>query len=196
MSDNLMPNVWERGLFRRRGWILALAYAGVLAARMLIPGPLQIWALWLVVAGVALRFAAAFYIGPHVRGASLGAEDLADRGLYSLSRNPLYLSNLLVGCGLVLFAGCFQPVQAVALSALLVFHHALLIRAEESFLRGRFGEAYEVYATRVPRWAGLGNLGARQDWRPVMPVAGVLRTQWQSAMVAAVAAALIAVAAF
>lgn len=73
-----------------------------------------------------------------------------ERGIYRLSRNPMYLGVTLIYLGGCILAGSFWPVL------LLVFPLALLmliiIPYEEASMRRTFGAAYEAYCARVRRW--------------------------------------------
>jgi protein-S-isoprenylcysteine O-methyltransferase Ste14 len=73
-------------------------------------------------------------------------------GVFSLSRNPLYL-----GCvGLV--AGAALALNALWVLALLVpavvACHVVLIAPEERYLAAKFGEEYRAYTASVHRWLG------------------------------------------
>ena len=74
---------------------------------------------------------------------------LHSSGIFGMSRNPMYVCFLLP-----LLAWALWSPLASALS--IVFYvtvmNLLVIRREEMVLRGAFGEEYEVYAKRVPRW--------------------------------------------
>ena len=68
-------------------------------------------------------------------------------GLYSLTRNPLYLGNAIIYMAVALFT---QSIWFVALMLLfLILYLERIIAAEERYLRGRFGEAYLKWASDV-----------------------------------------------
>jgi protein-S-isoprenylcysteine O-methyltransferase Ste14 len=75
---------------------------------------------------------------------------LVAAGPYRFSRNPLYLSLLLLlpAFGLALDT-CWLALAAVPLFALL---HFGVVRPEEELLRQRFGQEFTAYCTRVRRW--------------------------------------------
>jgi protein-S-isoprenylcysteine O-methyltransferase Ste14 len=77
-------------------------------------------------------------------------ESMITEGPYRLSRNPLYVGLLALYLSLALLAGSFWALVLFPVAVLLVLWGA--IRPEERFLRGRFGAAYDEYATRVRRW--------------------------------------------
>lgn len=73
-------------------------------------------------------------------------------GVFSFSRNPLYLGGIaiLVGVALVLNL----PWLIVLLLPALIACHTILIAPEERYLLDRFGEEYRLYRERVGRWIG------------------------------------------
>lgn len=75
---------------------------------------------------------------------------LVTTGPYSLSRNPLYLFSIMLGVGLGFCTGTLTaPAILLAVLAILSFFQ---IRQEEHRLRELFGEKYEDYMSRVPRF--------------------------------------------
>ena len=73
-----------------------------------------------------------------------------EKGVYRLSRNPMYLGVILIYLGGCILVSSLWPIL------LLVFPLALLTRIvipyEEASMRQAFGIAYEAYCTRVRRW--------------------------------------------
>ncbi|QGF23797.1 methyltransferase family protein [Raineyella fluvialis] len=81
------------------------------------------------------------------------ASALVTERVYRFTRNPMYLS--LAGA-LVSNAAWLGAVRAVwPIAALTGILTAFQILPEERALQERFGEAYEDYRRRVPRWVGL-----------------------------------------
>ncbi|WP_432454178.1 MULTISPECIES: methyltransferase family protein [unclassified Agarivorans] len=71
-------------------------------------------------------------------------------GLYRYSRNPMYLSLLLL-----LTAWCFHLQALLSLLSILVFVYLineLQIKPEEAVLDSHFGEQYQQYCRKVRRW--------------------------------------------
>ncbi|HEY5325584.1 MAG TPA: isoprenylcysteine carboxylmethyltransferase family protein [Mucilaginibacter sp.] len=78
------------------------------------------------------------------------ANSLQVSGVYSISRNPMYLGLLLLYGGLVFLAGnwwtiIFMPVLIIAVTL-------LIILPEERYLQREFGETYSLYKEKVRRW--------------------------------------------
>jgi protein-S-isoprenylcysteine O-methyltransferase Ste14 len=138
-----------------RGWILGALFAVLAWARWQSQAPVIPAALLLVAAGLAYRLHAGRFISGHSNFPALAGAALALRGPYRYGRHPLYLSNLAVTAGLILFAGCLPPWAAGALFLAAVLHHAALARTEERFLTRARGQAYADYLRATPRWLGL-----------------------------------------
>lgn len=78
--------------------------------------------------------------------------ELYTDGPYAYTRNPQYLGMVVGVPGFALVA---DSVLVAALAAVHVGWVLLLPRAEEPHLREEFGDAYDRYASRVPRFLGL-----------------------------------------
>lgn len=125
-----------------------------------VPGPggaeldaaLNLIGLLVALAGQGLRFYTLGQVpeGTSGQGSALEASTLNTRGPYAHVRNPLYLGNLGLCLGLMLIAHDAW-VYAVGL-AFFFGEYFFIIRAEENFLRAKFGAPYEEFLARVPRW--------------------------------------------
>ncbi|WP_424942960.1 methyltransferase [Aliiroseovarius crassostreae] len=72
------------------------------------------------------------------------------RGIYRLSRNPIYLGDALVLFSAILWWGAPLALPLVPLFILLITHR--FIKGEERGLRARFGAEFEVWAGKTRRW--------------------------------------------
>jgi len=87
------------------------------------------------------------------------ANSLVERGIFGHSRNPLYVANMLILLGLAIVHNGWAMYLVVL--PLFAFVYVAIVRAEEQYLRARFGPAYDDYCGRVPRWMPrLRGLGA------------------------------------
>jgi protein-S-isoprenylcysteine O-methyltransferase Ste14 len=103
--------------------------------------------------GLAWSLAQHFEAAPHggYELFTFAPEYLLRNGPYRFSRNPMSMSEILVWSGWsLLFA---DPVLA-ALSCGLLFGLNRAARLEEAALEARFGQTWEQYAARTPRWVG------------------------------------------
>lgn len=83
------------------------------------------------------------------------AESLNTVGMYSICRHPLYLGNLLMWLGIVMYIGHLW--FALVFLLLFALYYERIMFAEEQFLRGKFGEAYLNWSAEVPAfWPAMG----------------------------------------
>ena len=123
---------------------------------------------WRVRLGYLLAIAVLFFARPNPKSVAIGAaigilglwvrayaagylkkqEVLTTTGPYAYTRNPLYLGSA------VLAAGAAWAMHSLISASILGVYFAVVyyvvMRREESELRGHFGEAFEAYARRVP----------------------------------------------
>lgn len=75
---------------------------------------------------------------------------LIDRGIFSFSRNPVYLALVLSQCGL---GFVFDTVWLLFTALILFFTlHYLIVLEEEKVLKRTFKEEYERYKQNTRRW--------------------------------------------
>lgn len=80
------------------------------------------------------------------------SQTLLTPGPYALSRNPMFLFELLFWIGWVLFYGSIAVLMGLLL--FFAFLSFVIVPYEERDLEARFGETYRQYKQRVPRWLG------------------------------------------
>ena len=131
--------------------------------------------LLVALAGQAIRLFTIGYAYIHRGGKNrqVYATRLVVGGIYSHTRNPMYLGSFLINLGLSIVYGS----AVLTLVVLLVFCAVYLavILAEEDFLKRKFGREYEDYTKRVNRlWPDLRGIRAtlqafdHYDWRRVL----------------------------
>lgn len=103
---------------------------------------LEVAGLALVITAVLGRFWSILYIGGHKN------QTVMQDGPYSICRHPLYLFSTLGVLGLGLMLG--SVIMSTLLGGITFAILSITARKEEAFLRGKFGPAYDEYATRVP----------------------------------------------
>ncbi|HEY0914061.1 MAG TPA: isoprenylcysteine carboxylmethyltransferase family protein [Solimonas sp.] len=145
-----------RFFFRYRNAVFPIVLAGLCLATE--PGrgpwslPLDVIGLLVVLAGQVMR---GWVIGyAYIRRGGVNkevyADDLVTSGVFAMSRNPLYVGNLLIYGGLFLVQNSL--VAYLIGGAFFLYAYWSIVLNEEAYLRSRFGEAYERYCQEVPRW--------------------------------------------
>lgn len=128
----------------------------------------------LVLLGLAIRGAV---IGlAYIKRGGLDKKVYADRlvveGIFAHCRNPLYVGNIAMLAGLLVLDN--NPWFYLLGGGFFLLSYVAIVAAEEHFLRGKFGVAYERYCREVSRWgirlAGLRETFAQMEfnWRRVV----------------------------
>ena len=87
------------------------------------------------------------------------AEGLVTEGIFSHCRNPLYVGNILIIVGMGIMSNSLFFVALMI--PLFLFFYQAIVMAEENFLRGKFGAAYNEYTSHTNRWLpSLSGIGA------------------------------------
>lgn len=73
-------------------------------------------------------------------------------GVFTISRNPLYLGSVLVFLGIALIFNLLWTIITLLIS-IVISHYALII-PEEQYLAAKFGDEYREYFASVHRWLG------------------------------------------
>ena len=103
-----------------------------------------------VLAGMGLRVWAGGSAGNHTGESTIRAPRLATGGPYAHVRNPIYLGTIFIGLGMVGLIGDARLLPVCLLTFVALY--AVIIPAEEKFLRTSFGAEYESYFREVPRF--------------------------------------------
>jgi protein-S-isoprenylcysteine O-methyltransferase Ste14 len=163
--------------FKYRNWLFPVFYA-----LMFLPGP-RIMADWQMAVSIGLVIA---FLGQAVRMTTIGfdyiirggrnkkvyAEDLVTGGLFAHSRNPMYVGNVAMILGVGILSN--NLIYLLVMMPAFFFIYECIIRAEENFLRNKFGEGFEKYTRDVPRWlpkfSGLGDTlnSGSFNWKRVL----------------------------
>ena len=82
----------------------------------------------------------------------LPTSKIISTGVFSISRNPLYLGGVFILAGISLTFNL--PWILILLISSIVVCHYILIAPEERYLAAKFGEQYRMYTATVHRWIG------------------------------------------
>ncbi len=82
-------------------------------------------------------------------------KNLVSSGIYRRSRNPMYLSELVFILGEALFIQSYI-LFFFHVPAVFVVMHVIITTIEEKHLKEKYGEVYEEYIEKTPRWIGFG----------------------------------------
>ena len=152
----------------RSGWEIAEVVFGIpfllaIALQIVVPFPLTQGILRqaliptgisLVVIGIGFIVSARREFAHHGQPTDPGqpTSKVIKTGIFSISRNPLYLGGVMVVLGIALMLNMLWALVTLLISIMIC--HYILIVPEETYLAAKFGKEYEDYRSSVHRWLG------------------------------------------
>jgi len=120
--------------------------------------PLKLETAWLYI-GLPISFLAmiiSFMAG--VSFATTALDDPVTRGIYRMSRHPIYFAGFLINLGVGI--ACSSWIFIVC-ALLWIICMQIGVIDEERFLLEKYGEAYREYIEQTPRWIGMPKSGKK-----------------------------------
>jgi protein-S-isoprenylcysteine O-methyltransferase Ste14 len=114
--------------------------------------PLQLGTTWLISGLIICLFGMIFTIVAILNFATSPKDKVITKGLYGFTRNPTYVGIILMQIGLAI--ACASWLYLLLTVALMILLNANL-SAEERYCLYRFGDDYQKYKNRTPRWIGI-----------------------------------------
>jgi len=119
----------------------------------IIPSPWNLFGVLFILIGIGIDLAADRLF--HQAGTTVTPYDesqvLVTRGVFRVSRNPMYLGFALVLIGAAVLFGSLSPFLVAPVFMILIERR--FIRREEMMLAQKFGQAYLDYKKKARRWA-------------------------------------------
>ena len=167
--------------FKYRNLLFILLYLALFipSSPIFSPGVFgESYYLWPIIIGLVITVT-----GQLIRGVTIGlayiirggkdgkvyAEDLVTEGIFNHCRNPLYVGNILMLAGVGILSNSL--LYLLVFIPFFLFVYQAIVLAEENFLRGKFGEKFNLYCKKVNRWlpnlAGIGKTfsGMHFKWK-------------------------------
>ena len=114
--------------------------------------PLKIGTAWLYVGLAIFILASVMSVITSVNFATTPLDEPITKGVFRISRNPIYLSGFLLYTAI----GIATESWIILLCAILwvvLFH--VVLPSEEHFLLEKYGDSYREYINKTPRWIGF-----------------------------------------
>jgi protein-S-isoprenylcysteine O-methyltransferase Ste14 len=122
--------------------------------------PLRLGTAWLYSGLVVYLLGVGFSIVGILNFATSPKDKVITKGLYSISRNPMYIGLILMQVGLGII--CSSWVYLLLTLVLFILLNENL-SAEERYCLYRYGDSYRQYKNITPRWIGIPKTGAESD---------------------------------
>jgi protein-S-isoprenylcysteine O-methyltransferase Ste14 len=114
--------------------------------------PLQLGAIWLYSGLLIYLFGIIFTIVSIVNFATSPWDKVITKGLYGISRNPVYIGILLMQIGLGITCASWLYLLLTLVSMILLNAN---LSAEERYCLYRYRDDYRKYKNKIPRWIGI-----------------------------------------
>jgi len=114
--------------------------------------PLKLGTAWLYIGLFVYLFGMIFNFVASTNLMDTPMDRPATKGLYRISRNPIYLGAFLgfIGIGIACASWLFLLLIAVTI----ILQH-ISVGAEERWCLEKYGDAYREYMNRTPKWIGI-----------------------------------------
>jgi protein-S-isoprenylcysteine O-methyltransferase Ste14 len=122
--------------------------------------PLRLGTAWLYSGVVVYLFGVAFSIVAVLNFATSPKDKVITKGVYSISRNPMYIGLILMQIGLGII--CSSWLYLLLTLVLLILLNENL-SAEERYCIYRYGDSYREYRNKTPRWLGIPKAETRSS---------------------------------
>ncbi len=163
MATRMSTNVAHRRWWQIFEVVFGIPFLTAIALQLALPLslPLGLLTVMLIPGGAALIIVGAVIVvlarrqfTQHGQPTDPGrpTSQLITTGVFSISRNPLYLGGICILVGIALALNL--PWVLVLLLPALVGCYYVLVAPEERYLAAKFGEEYRTYAASVHRWIG------------------------------------------
>jgi len=114
--------------------------------------PLKIGTAWLYVGLPIVALALVMTIMTIISFATTPLDEPVTRGVYRVSRHPIYLSGFLLYVGIGIACASWVLLLCAVLWIVLWY---IVVPSEERFVLEKYGNSYREYMNRTPRWLGL-----------------------------------------
>lgn len=116
--------------------------------------PIEYGTIWFYIGGLFFLIGFILYFFSIVSLRNITADKPFDKGPYRFSRHPFYVSMIFIFVSVIFI--CLSWVFLILLAILLV-HLVIVVPAEEKFCLEKYGEIYQEYMRKTPRWIGIPN---------------------------------------
>jgi protein-S-isoprenylcysteine O-methyltransferase Ste14 len=132
--------------------IIAVLLHFLMPIKILIPPPFTYLGIILIVLGVTLNIWSVRILRDHQTTTEFNRDPsyLVMSGPFRLSRNPIYLSGVILLTGIAIFLGSL--ITFVFPILLLLILEIIYIPSEEEILENTFSDEYRSYKQKVRRW--------------------------------------------
>ena len=106
------------------------------------------------------------------------AKKINTKGLYSITRNPLYFGNYLIWLGVLIFS--LNTLFTVLLSIFFFFYYGKIIKTEEQFLLKKFENSFVKWKEKTPKF--FPSLKGYESEKYSLSIKTILKREYSSVL--------------
>jgi len=115
--------------------------------------PIKTDTIWFIIGLLIFLPVMLFLITGLLNFATTPADELVTKGVYRISRNPMYVGDLLVSISIGIACLSWVFLLVAIVNFLLLRYYVVVV--EEPCLAEKYGDTYRRYMNRTPRWIGI-----------------------------------------
>jgi len=120
--------------------------------------PLEMGTVWFYIGLFIFALALVMTVMTSINFATTLLDEPVTKGVYRISRHPIYLSGFLLYIGIGI-ATASWVILLCAILWIVLFH--IVLPFEEQFLLEKYGDSYREYMNKTPRWIGFSKSEAK-----------------------------------
>ena len=120
--------------------------------------PLEMGTVWFYIGLFIFALALVMTVMTSINFATTLLDEPVTKGVYRISRHPIYLSGFLLYIGIGI-ATVSWVILLCAILWIVLFH--IVLPFEEQFLLEKYGDSYREYMNKTPRWIGFSKSEAK-----------------------------------
>jgi protein-S-isoprenylcysteine O-methyltransferase Ste14 len=114
--------------------------------------PIEFDKIWFYIGIIFFLIGFILFVSTIVSLRNISVDNPFDKGSYRFSRHPLYVSMIFIFTSVIII--CLSWVFIILL-VLLLIHLLIAVPAEEKYCLKKYGEKYQKYLEKTPRWIGM-----------------------------------------
>jgi len=114
--------------------------------------PVKFGTIWFYIGGIFFLIGFILYFSAIVSLRNVSANKPFDKGPYRFSRHPFYVSMIFIFISVIIISLSWI---FLILLAFLLLHLIIAVPAEERYCLDKYGETYQEYMRKTPRWIGI-----------------------------------------
>jgi protein-S-isoprenylcysteine O-methyltransferase Ste14 len=138
--------------------IYSLLFFAIVAYSVFLP--LELGTVWFYVGFIIYLLGVIVETVAMMNFFTTAVDEPVNKGIYRFSRNPMYFGIFLIFFGTSI--ACVSLIFLVLTAIFMILSHIVVVH-EERFCTQKYGDSYQEYLNRIPRWIGIPKSSKMED---------------------------------